>query len=109
MAPVQYSNLLVARATVLFCGCDGVGMRCGAFPPHRSHRVKYGMTYEKGSLEGPDYPLGAPSRPPQGMIFCINARISNHMNGSALPLRARRHLPGGGVEAVEQVGRGDHQ
>src|SRR5262245_3120783 len=54
----QYSKLLVAGApsgplrgpegapaTTLFCGCDGVGMRCGAFPRRHSHRVKYGMTH----------------------------------------------------------------
>src|SRR5262249_26368092 len=29
----------VARATTLFCGCEGVGMRCGAFPRPRSHHV----------------------------------------------------------------------
>src|SRR6266705_1904324 len=37
------------RATGLCCGCDGVGMRRGAFPRHRSHRVTFGMTHECGS------------------------------------------------------------
>src|SRR5262249_9852725 len=32
---------------VLFCGCDGVGMRRSAFPRRRSHRVKYGITHDR--------------------------------------------------------------
>src|SRR5262249_30759040 len=63
----QYSNLLVARvplgprsgpegtrATALFCGCEGVAMRCGALPRPRSHRGKYGMTHEISGPEAPD-------------------------------------------------------
>src|SRR5262249_1126412 len=52
----QFSNLLLTRgrwgplrgpqrprATTLFCGCEGVGMRRSAFPRPRSHSVKYRM------------------------------------------------------------------
>src|SRR5262249_8351791 len=63
--PAQYSNLLLARApsaplcgaegaraTVLFCGCDGVGMRRSAFPRHRSHRVKLRKSCNSQDLRG---------------------------------------------------------
>src|SRR5262249_31312036 len=54
----------------LFCGCEGVGMRCGAFPRPRSHRVKYGMTHEisgTGALPPTPYRVSCVNEIKQGV------------------------------------------